>query len=89
MSTRQRAPGGITARSDARAQGITLIASGEAGPRRGTRISPTTGTSSGLDVRVQFDGPIESLDDRVAQGVDVGLRPAELARSGGAKEPER
>lgn len=40
-----------------------------AGGLRGELLDVATesGVAAGLDVRVQFDGPIESLDDRIAQ----------------------
>ena len=49
-----------------------------AGGLRGELLDAATeaGLASGLDVRVQFDGPIESLDDRVAPHLLPVLREA-------------
>jgi PAS domain S-box-containing protein len=49
-----------------------------AGGRRGELldVATETGVATGVDVRVQFDGPIESLDDRIAEQLVPVLREA-------------
>ncbi|MBS1839183.1 MAG: histidine kinase, partial [Actinobacteria bacterium] len=49
-----------------------------AGELRGELLDVATeaGLAAGIDVRVQFDGPIESLDDRISQHLVPVLREA-------------
>jgi two-component system sensor histidine kinase DevS len=55
-------------------QGSRTIAGGLRGEL--LDVATETGVATGVDVRVQFDGPIESLDDRIAEHLVPVLREA-------------
>ena len=60
-----------------------------AGGLRGELLDIATewGVAAGVDVRVQFDGPIESLDDRIAENLVPVLTEAlsNVAKHAGAR----